>query len=134
LFFVALAVDEYFEIHEYVNTLIKEVLREDNFLGYLAHTSWVFPLAFIILLVFGLFVLKIVKEPCWEIRRFLWCGLASFFLVIVFEFLGAVSYGNDIYVLFVGIEEGLEMIGVSFFLLAVVMGNQTRYDRVRKRK
>jgi hypothetical protein len=45
-------------------------------------------------------------------------GITSFVLVLFFELLGGQSYGQDIYIVFVGIEEGLEMIGVSLFFWA----------------
>lgn len=120
LFFVGLALDEYFEIHEYANTLVKAVITTDGPAKTLANLSWIFPLSFIILAVFILLIVKI-KHSTANIRLPMILGGLSFVVVLIFELLGAATYGQDIYVYFVAIEEGMEMIGASFFLLAALL-------------
>lgn len=121
LFFIILSIDEYFEIHEYVNNTIKLELNEGTILKNLSSFSWVFPLSFIIFTVFILLVGKIINESKTEIKKPLVLGTLCFILVLVFELAGSATFGNNIYLYFVAFEEGLEMIGVSFFLLATLI-------------
>jgi hypothetical protein len=120
LFFIILALDEYFEIHEYTNTVIKTSLKEEGMLKTLANFSWIFPLSLIIAAVFILLLIKI-KTAGKEIRMPLILGSLSFLTVLIFELLGSGTYGQNVFLYFVAIEEGLEMIGVSFFLMAGLM-------------
>lgn len=119
-FFIFLSLDEYFEIHEYTNTLIKGVLRKENFFGQLANFSWIFPLSVFILLVFLSFLLKIFWEKKRQVKVPFLLGSFCFIFVLVFELLESATYGQNVYLIFVGFEEGLEMIGVSFFLLSTL--------------
>ncbi|MBP8591128.1 hypothetical protein KBI33_01505 [Candidatus Shapirobacteria bacterium] len=48
-------------------------------------------------------------------------GAFCFLRVLIFELLVSATYGKDIYVYYVALEEGLEMIGESFFLLAALI-------------
>ncbi len=123
LFFIILSIDEYFEVHEYANTLVKAAIKNDGIGKSLTNWSWIFPLSLIILAVFVLFIVKI-KNLKPNARLPIILGTLSFGLVLIFELLGAATYGNNIYVYFVAIEEGMEMIGISFFLLAVLVENK----------
>lgn len=120
LFFIILAIDEYFEIHEYANTIIKTNLKEEGIAHTLSNLSWIFPLSIIIIIVFLLILAKI-KFSDKLVRIPMLVGMFCFLLVLIFELLGASTYGQDIYVYYVAVEEGLEMAGISFFLLAVLM-------------
>lgn len=122
-FFIILALDEFFEIHEYVNTLIKEQLLNTGILGQLSNISWIFPLMIVILVVISLFLLKIITEKNKMIKKLLISGIFCFFFVLAFELIGSVTYGQDIFVYMVAVEEGLEMIGLCFFLGAVLVEN-----------
>jgi hypothetical protein len=124
LFFIILALDEYFEIHEYTNTVIKTSFKEEGILKTLANFSWIFPLSLIITAVFILLLIKI-KTVRKKIRMPLILGSLSFLTVLIFELLGSTTYGQNIFLYFVAIEEGLEMIGASFFLLAGLMEAKT---------
>ena len=120
LFFIGLSFDEYFEIHEYANTLIKSALREETVFSVLSNISWIFPLFLVIVIVILLFFTKwhqANKTARWPMQ----IGMMCFGAVLIFELLGSVSYGKSIYLYFVAIEEGLEMIGVTFFLLATLV-------------
>jgi hypothetical protein len=119
MFFIYLAFDEYFEIHEYMNDLVKTHIA-DNPIGQLAHLSWIYPLFALILIVFTVFAMLLVAEKNNKIKAYIALGLLSYFFVIMFEFLGASTFGQDIYVTYVGIEEGLEMLGSAFFLAVVL--------------
>lgn len=120
LFFIVLSFDEYFSIHEYINTVVKETLKTGSLFGNLAQLSWIFPLSGVITIVFALFIMQIIREPIRTVRKWLMVGILSYVGVILFEFLGSLTYGNSIYVLFVGLEEGLEMIGGVAFLASVL--------------
>lgn len=122
-FFMILALDEFFEIHEYINTLIKEQLSNTSLLGQLSNISWVFPLMIIILAVISLFLLKIIAEKNKMVKKLLISGIFCFFFVLVFELIGSVTYGQEVFIYMVAVEEGLEMIGLCFFLSAVLTEN-----------
>ena len=119
LFFVYLSFDEYFEIHEYLNTFIKMSLSQ-NILGLLANYSWVISLGVLVLLAFLAFFAVLYFEKDRKVKMPVFLGVIAFFFVLVFEMLGAATYGMDIYLLFVGIEEFMEMAGASLFLLAAL--------------
>ena len=121
IFLIVLSLDEFFEVHEYANTLIKQRLTESTPLGALSHLSWIFPLSVIIILVFMLIAFKIIRERNIIAKKALILGAISFIIVLVFELIGAMTYGYDIYVWAVAVEEGFEMIGVSFFLTASLL-------------
>jgi hypothetical protein len=123
LFFMVLAFDEYFEVHEYINTVIKAGFKQEGILKTAANFSWVFPLALIILAVFALLVVKI-RLVNKTIRFPFIAGAFCFGLVLVLELAGSAAYGQDIYVYLIALEEGLEMTGVSFFLLAALVDNK----------
>ncbi len=120
LFFIGLAFDEYFEVHEYTNSLIKASIKADGIIKTLVNLSWIFPLLFVILAVFFLFLIKL-KQSKPEVRLPIIIGSFCFIVVLIFELLGSATYGRDIYVYFVAIEEGMEMAGISFFLLATLV-------------
>ncbi|MBN1915786.1 hypothetical protein JW796_02205 [Candidatus Dojkabacteria bacterium] len=120
LFFLILSLDEYFEIHEYANSLAKSALKGTGMFSSLANLSWLFPLSIIILAVFAFLITKIVKAGGLA-RKAMIAGSVCFFVVLVFELFGSLTYGQNIYLYFVAVEEGLEMIGVSFFLLGILV-------------
>lgn len=124
IFFLFLSTDEYFEIHEYINTLAKQSLGQGTTMSQLAHASWIFPLLVFIIGVFVMFILLIVRSKQKRVQIPLLLGVISYVFVLVFELIGGATFGHDVYVTFVGLEEGLEMVGGSFFLLSVfVMKN-----------
>lgn len=125
LFFLILSFDEYFEVHEHTNTMIKNILKTDNLLASLAHLSWIFPLSIIIFFVFFLLIIKI-KNSSKVVRLPFIFGCVSFGTVLIFEILGSSTYGQNIYLYYVAAEEGLEMIGVTFFLLGVLIENEKK--------
>ncbi|MFQ5493342.1 MAG: hypothetical protein ACE5DX_04250, partial [Candidatus Dojkabacteria bacterium] len=61
VFLLLLSADEYFELHEYANTLVKDFLGTGFGLGSLAQISWIFPLLILILVVL-LLIAKAAKE------------------------------------------------------------------------
>lgn len=126
LFFLILSFDEYFEIHEYFNGMIKSGLKEKEILTTLANFSWIFPLSIIITAIFILILIKI-KKAGREAKKPLFIGCLSFFIVLLSELCGSATYGKNIYLYFVAIEEGMEMIGVSFFLFATLIETENKY-------
>ena len=125
VFFWILSIDEYFEIHEHVNTLVKLILKKESFAGQLAHLSWIFPLLLVIVSFFGLFLWGIVHEKNFQVKSALIKGTFLFVIVLIFEILGALTFGRHIYLYFCAVEEGSEMLGVAFFLLAVLNKRET---------
>lgn len=123
LFFIGLAFDEYFEVHEYTNTVIKTGVKEEGVIKSMANLSWIFPLSLIILTVFTLFLIK-MKYSKPKVRLPMVLGILCFVVVLIFELLGSATYGKNIYLYFVAIEESMEMIGTSFFLLATLVENK----------
>jgi hypothetical protein len=121
-FFVWLSMDEHFEIHEYMNGVIK---GWDNMLGAWANTSWIFSLSLIILAVFVIFIMKYRDLSKVARRPFLY-GLGLFVVILIFEMLGALSYGHDIYVYYVAVEEGAEMMSMVMFAAAALIEKDER--------
>jgi len=118
LIFWGLAFDEYFSIHEYLNDLIKKNIIGNDFLRELASISWVFTLGIIFILI-ALFIIRgVIIEKDMRIIYLLLLGVISYLTVIGVEVVGGQTYGSVFYILFVGIEEGLEMIGTVFFIEA----------------
>ncbi|MCA9382984.1 hypothetical protein KC909_01335 [Candidatus Dojkabacteria bacterium] len=115
--FFAFMLDEYLEIHEYLNTLVKSSLHEGT-LADLANLSWIFPLSIIIFSVFAIFIWNFITERNKYAKYSYLAGSLMFVLVIILELAGASSYGNNSYLYFVGFEEGLEMLAMSMFVLA----------------
>ncbi|MGI5827663.1 MAG: hypothetical protein ACOX6V_01425 [Patescibacteria group bacterium] len=98
LFFIFLAFDEYFEIHEYLNTLIKLYLGEGNVIGDLAYVSWIFSLAVLVIIVLLLLLVNIALQQDTFTQKIKIFGIFSFCLVFVLELLGGRTYGQDIYI------------------------------------
>lgn len=117
MFFLILSFDEYFEVHEYITTLIKGYFHQGELIGLLAQASWIFPLSLVIIAIFFILIIKISTAGR-DVRIPMVLGCVSFVTVLVCELLGSVTYGESIYLVFVAIEEGMEMLGISFFLLA----------------
>lgn len=98
--------------------MIKRNFSGNNILNELASFSWVFTLGIIFLLI-SLFILReVFRENDKKIKLLLLLGIISYVIVIGVEVIGGQTYGSTIYILFVGIEEGLEMIGTVFFIEA----------------
>ena len=118
LIFWGLAFDEYFSIHEYLNDLFKNNLSGNNLLNELASVSWVFTLGIIFLLIALFIIREVLREKNERIKFLLLLGIICYITVIGVEVIGGQTYGSTIYMLFVGVEEGLEMIGTVFFIEA----------------
>ncbi|HRN86289.1 MAG TPA: hypothetical protein PK863_03110 [Candidatus Dojkabacteria bacterium] len=118
LIFWGLAIDEYFSIHEYLNDLFKKNFSGNNLLNELASLSWVFTLGIIFLLISLFIIREVIKERDKSVKLLQLLGIITYITVIGVEVIGGQTYGSTIYVLFVGIEEGLEMIGTVFFIEA----------------
>lgn len=120
LFYLILSFDEYFEVHESVNTAVKAALDTETLFGKLAHLSWIFPLILIIGVIYLLFFTAVVRERTREVRTWMIAGMVAYAFVLVFEILGSAAYGQSIYLTYVGIEEGLEMAGTVSFFMAIL--------------
>jgi hypothetical protein len=118
LFFFSLSFDEYFSVHEYLNGLISSSI-EGTSLALILNLSWVFPLIFIVMAAIGLLYLLIKNEMNIAAKRSYVLGLLAFILVLLFEIIGGNTYGSLVYIAFVGVEEGMEMLGLTMFLLGV---------------
>ncbi len=119
-FFLMLSLDEYFEIHEYVSTTLKGLVSAQSFLGSFVYFSWIFPLLVFIIFVFMSFAAIARRETHRQRQQLLWTGLLMYGAILVFEIVGGATYGHPIYVLMVGIEEGLEMLSATVFLRYVM--------------
>ena len=114
--FWGLAFDEYFSVHEYLNDLLKFKFEVADTIKSLASVSWVLTLGVVILLVVAFILIQTLKEKNDLSRKLLVFGLISYLLVLVLELSGGQTYGKSIYLLFIGFEEGLEMLGTVFFI------------------
>ena len=120
IFFWILSIDEYLEVHEYVNSLVKLWFEKGNLIGRLAHLSWTFPLFLVISSFFAIFVWGILNEKNSRVKSALIKGTVLFAIVLIFEILGAMTFGQHIYLYLIAVEEGAEMLGVAFFLLGAL--------------
>ncbi len=120
LFFLMLSLDEYFELHEYLDTMLKGLVSQSSVIGALIYYSWIFPFALVILLAFASLVLLAIREKRKDARAFLIIGLTSYAGILLAELIGGSTFGLPIYLVFVGVEEGLEMISAVFFLRYVL--------------
>lgn len=124
LFLIFLSLDEFFSIHEFVNGYIKEnfdVIRNpDNFVSF----SWIISLGIIIAITLVLLISLLILEKKRVVRLSYLFGILCFIGVLGIEVLGANSYGEDSYIVYVGVEETLEMLGVTAFLNGIL--NKTK--------
>jgi hypothetical protein len=116
-FFIFLALDEYFDLHENLSAFVKASFPtlkslEDNLLSF----SWIISLLIFIVIAVGLLTFLIIKEKNNVTKTSYILGLCTFVLILALEVFGANTYGKDVYIWFVGIEETLEIIGITFFL------------------
>ena len=116
IFFLLLSLDEYFEIHEYINTLLKTIVAKETLAGSLFHFSWIFPFAILIGAILLSFFLVAKQETNKHLKKLLFTGLVGFGFVLVMELVGGATYGLPVYVVMVGVEEGLEMFSAVIFL------------------
>lgn len=116
IFFLLLSLDEYFEIHEYVSTLLKTLVAKGTLTGNLFHYSWIFPFAVLIAAILFSFYWAAKREKNKKLKKLLFTGLGCYGLVLILELTGGATYGLPIYVTMVGIEEGLEMVSATIFL------------------
>ena len=116
IFFLLLSLDEYFEIHEYINTLLKTIVAKETLAGSLFHFSWIFPFTILIAAIFFSFFLTAKREPNKRLKKLLLIGLSMYGAILVMELVGGLTYGLPIYVVMVGVEEGLEMFSAVIFL------------------
>jgi hypothetical protein len=116
IFFLLLAADEYFSIHEYLNTVIRTEGTPVNALNSVAETSWVFSLGFLIAIVLLGLLYYIWKEDESRVQASYRLGLLFFIFVIIMEPIGGYFFGQWFYSLMVATEELSEMLGICFFM------------------
>lgn len=114
-FFFMLSMDEYFELHEKAREYIDLYLNLGELGESLLRTSWIFALIIPIIFILVGLMLNAYKEKDLSIKRLKFAGITCFFLVLIFELLGGQNFEKLIYIFFTGVEEGLEMIGISLF-------------------
>lgn len=111
-FFLAFAFDEFFSVHEYLNTLLR---ADGSFLKNIADYSWILSLMILIVIAFGFLIYLTLKEKNIDVKRSFAIGIIIFFLILGIELIGGRLYGDSKYLVAVGIEEFLEMLGIIFF-------------------
>jgi lipoprotein signal peptidase len=125
-FFLALAADEYFSIHEYLNTAIRNDGESLGAIQGVAETSWVFSLGIIILIVILGFLYYIWNEKDSEVQKSYRIGLLFFIFVIVMEPVGGYFFGEWFYLFLVGAEEVSEMLGICFFMNGIYLKSKIK--------
>lgn len=116
--FWLLALDEYFSIHEYLNHLLKLSFGLSSEVSKLASRSWVLTVGVLFLIPINYIFYQIFKEKNKNIKYLLLLGIFSYIFVLIIEYIGGGFYGQKIYITFVGMEEGMELIGTLFFMEA----------------
>jgi len=116
--FWTLSLDEHFSIHEYINNSLKVNPDPGSNIAQLASISWVLTLGLLFLIPAGYIFYQILIEKNERARTLILLGLFVYILILFIEVIGGQTYGQDIYLTFVGIEEGLELVGTIFFVEA----------------
>ncbi len=123
-FFLFLAFDEYFSIHEYLNQVVKDSITTDSVFNNIERISWIIPLSVLILIaLLGLTLLIIIEKNSYIKNSYIF-GIIAFILILVLEIIGGRLYGQSIYLVFVGIEEFLEIVGVTLFFNGIILKNE----------
>lgn len=125
LFFVLLSLDEFFSIHEFFNGYIKENISLIKNLDSVFSFSWIISLGVIVIIALFLLLSLLIREKRKIIKISYLFGIFCFIGVLAIEIIGANSYGDDSYIIYVGIEETLEMLGVVAFLNGVLYKNKS---------
>ncbi len=113
--FILFGLEEAFSFRDALNDFIKSNV---SFLSDAANFSWVISLGVFVAIFFAFLLYGTLKEKS-DVRKFMFLGLICFVLVAVLELIGGRLYGvSDLYLIEVGIEEFLEMIGLAFFVNA----------------
>lgn len=120
IFFFLLSFDEYFEIHEYLREVVAKLLVPSSSLGLLTQISWIFPFFLVIVSIFILLLYSVFTEHNKYIKKLFLIGMSLYVFVLVLEVVGGMLYGYPVYIIFVGLEEGAEMIAASVFLYAMM--------------
>lgn len=114
--FIYYAFEESFSFRDSLNNFLKEHV---DFISEIAKFSWVFSLGIFVLIFFVILLTLGLKEKRRVVRYSIFMGLLSFILVVLLELIGVRLYGiSDWYIVVVGFEEFMEMIGLAFFLNA----------------
>ncbi len=113
--FLYLCLDEVLGMHDQIGKLAKS-LSPDSTTYHLIH-EWLWIYAPFILGAIGFlgFVLIEIGKYFRRAQMFLLCGLCFWVSVIILEALGKSSGAH--YTLFVGLEEGAELLGATFFVI-----------------
>ncbi len=123
-FFLALALDEFFSIHESFNTYLGETLTGIQVISDTTSFSWVFSLGIIVLLVILLLARLVISERDKTIQASYIIGLSLFVSVLGLELIGGRLFGQEIYRFVIGLEEFFEMLGIIFFYNAIVLKDE----------
>lgn len=120
LFALGLSLDEYLEVHGYLREVAVDLIDADSSLYVAFQMSWVVPLSILILLVIAGFVFFAMKKEIHFVRSNISIVIVAMVLVVLLEFVGGQTFGSSIYVVFVGVEEFLEMV-IAVFLLNIIL-------------
>lgn len=119
IFFIILSYDEIIEIHEEANHYFKQFFKNDGIKDFIAF-NWIYPLIIPIIIIISVFILKVYREKNKAIKLQYIFGILSFVGVLFFELYSQQNYGHEVFDYLIIFEEGLEMFGVSLFLLATL--------------
>lgn len=118
LVFLAFGFEEAFSFRDEVNTFIKDNVE---FLSGAANFSWILSLGIFVIIFFAFIIYSAYKES--KLVKFsMFAGVLCFLGVVVLEIIGGRLYNvSDAYIAVVGVEELLEMLGLAFFVNALVL-------------
>lgn len=119
--FLMLSIDEAASVHERLTIPLRELLNTSGFL----HFAWVIPYSIMVLLLFVLYARFLINLPKKTMILFLVAGITYITGALGFEMLGASwaylhETDNLIYSLIVTCEEFLEILGIVFFIYALI--------------
>lgn len=120
-FFLYMAIDETVRIHEKLGGPLREVFNPEA----LYDMVWLIPYGAVTILIGVIYLRFILRLPRESRRLFVVSGLIYLLGAVGFEYLGGrqdALYGiaNFGYQLFVILEEGLEMLGMAFFMYSLL--------------
>ncbi len=111
--FLAFGFEEAFSFRDELNTFIKENIE---FLSSAANFSWIISLGIFVVVFFAFIIYSAIKETK-LVKLSMLGGVLCLLGVVILEIIGGRLYGvSDTYIVAVGIEEFLEMLGLAFFL------------------
>lgn len=134
-FFFFLALDEVSELHENLGDYLLKIFNDYSFFQQNSF-MWLVFLAPIIILCLALLIYFIFYLRSEKSFPYLLLALASFFLVLVFEFWGGLIIKSQaqLYQVLIILEEFMEKLGASLFLASFLYLFRGKFEKIYQRR